>query len=302
MKYKANEIAEFLNTELIGNDIDIYKVSAIDELESNSLSFISKYGFKEDITKGALIIVRDDYEIDKNSKNSYIKIKKPKLAFVKVFDKFFKLSKFSPYISDLAVIKENVQIGNNCTIMEFVHIGRNCKIGNNVIIFPHVVIYPNTIIKDNVIINSGCKIGQEGFGYIKDENENYIQFPHIGKVIIEENVEIGSNTCIDRGALKDTVIGKNTKINNMCHIAHNVKIGKNSLITAKVEISGSVIIEDDVYIAPNSCIIDGIFIGKGSVIGMGSVVRKNVPLNSTIVPFEAVEIREYIKRLRRIKG
>ena len=129
-----------------------------------------------------------------------------------------------------------------------------------------------------------------------------VQFPHIGGVILKDNVEIGSNTCIDRGALSNTIIGENTKINNLCHIAHNNIIGKNCLIGANVNISGSSNIQDNVYIGSNTTIIDGVTIGSNSTIGMGGIIRSNIKKNSIIVPFESMEKRLYIRTIKKLKS
>ena len=126
-------------------------------------------------------------------------------------------------------------------------------------------------------------MGGSGFGFVKDDDGNKLRFPQIGGLIIGHHVEIGANTCIDRGALSDTEIGDYTKINNLCHIAHNNKIGRNVTITGCVNVSGSNIIDDRVWIAPNASIRGFIHIGEGSVVGMGAVATKDIPAGETWV-------------------
>lgn len=153
-----------------------------------------------------------------------------------------------------------------------------CKFLDNLMpgIHPSATII-NTIFKGEAHIEAGARIGNEGFGFEKDDNHQWTRFPHFGKVIIHNNVYIGANTCIDRGTLGDTVIGTGTKIDNLVHIAHNVVIGCNCLIIAQSMIGGSATIGDNVYIAPGCVIRDHINIGNNSFIGMGSLVTKDIP-------------------------
>jgi len=204
-----------------------------------------------------------------------IVVSNPKLCILKIGNQFF-IEKVEPEIHPTAYIHPLAKVGNCLYIGANASIGA-CSIGNNVKIYPNVVINDNVTIDNNVIIKSGAILGFDGFGYERDELNNLVKFPQLGKLIICDNVEIGSNTCIDKGSLSDTIIGFNTKINNLCHIAHNVVIGKNVIIAAQVNISGSTIIEDDVWIAPNASLRGQQKIGKGATIGMGSVVTKDVP-------------------------
>ena len=137
----------------------------------------------------------------------------------------------------------------------------------------------NDTCRNGCVIKSGAVLGGAGFGYERDSDGNLFRFPQIGQLIIGDYVEVGANTCIDCGALSDTVIGHHTKINNLCHIAHNNKIGNNVIITGCVNISGSNKIEDNVWIAPNASVRGWVHIGNGATIGMGAVVVKDVPAN-----------------------
>jgi len=203
----------------------------------------------------------------------------PKLAIAKVGNAFF-VDKPHPGIHPTAIIHPDAVIGKDAFIGANATIG-NCKIGDNVCICPNVVVNDNVMIGNDVIIKSGANLGFDGFGFERGEDGDLIKFPQLGSLIIRNKVEIGSSTCIDKGALSDTIIGEGTKINNLCHIAHNVIIGKNVVITAHVNISGSSIIEDNVWIAPNASLRGHQTIGKGAVIGMGAVVTKNIPAGET---------------------
>ena len=146
----------------------------------------------------------------------------------------------------------------------------------------------------NVKIGENCSLGGDGFGYEKDENDNWIKFPHFGNIILEDNVEISNNVCIDRGVLGNTIIKKGTKIDNLVHIAHNVIVGAKTLIIAKSMIGGSVTIGDNCWIGPSSSIINGVKIGNNVLVGIGSNILKNVPDNMVVAGNPAKVIRKNI--------
>ena len=191
------------------------------------------------------------------------------------------------------LLGKNVQIGNNSiighnTIIESnVVIGSNCNIGSNVII-------KYSIIGNNVRILDGAIIGKKGFGFFPDENIN-LRYPHVGIVLIEDNVEIGSNNTIDRGSISNTVIGKNTFLDNQVHIAHNVSIGKNCIITAQVGFAGSSRLGNKVLIGGQAGISGHIKIGNNVNIGGGSGVIKNIPDNTRVMGYPAKELKKFLK-------
>lgn len=189
-------------------------------------------------TRASIIICDSEVDISKAEDKALILVKNPRLWFVRVIKRFFPL-KPQPAIHPTATINDCVKIGKN------------------------------------VRIGPGCRIGFDGFGYEKNERGIWENFPHHGGVIIEDDVEISSNTCIDRGTLSDTIIGRGTKIDNLVHIGHNAKIGKNCIITPMC-MMGRSIIGDDTWIGPCSSILPGVNVGKGAFIGMGSVVVRDV--------------------------
>jgi len=191
------------------------------------------------------------------------------------------------------LIGKNVKIGKNCSIghnsiiESNVVIGDNCSIGSNVII-------RNTLIKNNISILDGCVIGKKGFGFFPSKEEN-IRYPHIGIVIIEDNCEIGCGSTIDRGSLSNTIIGKNTFIDNQVHIAHNNKIGENCIIAGQVGFAGSSIIGNNVMIGGQAGISGHLKIGNNVQIGGGSGVVKNIPDNSKLMGYPAKDLKKFIK-------
>ena len=191
------------------------------------------------------------------------------------------------------LIGKNVKIGKNCsighnTIIESnVIIGDDCSIGSNVII-------RNTLIKNNVSILDGCVIGKKGFGFFPSKNRN-IRYPHIGIVIIEDNCEIGCSSTIDRGSLSNTLIGKNTFIDNQVHIAHNNKIGDNCIIAGQVGFAGSSTLGNNVMIGGQAGISGHLKVGNNVQIGGGSGVIKDVPDNSKVMGYPAKDLKRFIK-------
>lgn len=210
-----------------------------------------------------------------------IVVKNPKVCLAKIGNHFF-VEKQEAGIHTTALVDKDATIGENVYIGPFCVIGK-AIIGDGCIVDSNVRIHDCVTMGKNCHIKAGAVLGSEGFGFEKDADGNCFRFPQIGNLIIGDDVEIGSNTCIDRGALSDTIIGSHTKINNLCHIAHNNMIGKNVEITGCVNLSGGNVIEDNVWISPNSSIRGYIHIGKGAIIGIGAVVTKNIPAGETWV-------------------
>ncbi|MFY9085526.1 UDP-3-O-(3-hydroxymyristoyl)glucosamine N-acyltransferase [Aliarcobacter cryaerophilus] len=293
-KIDSSSIAIFLNTNLIGENIIIDDVVSLNNLKQNTLSFISKYGYEDDISKKALLIVDESFKIDKNSKNSYIRTKNPRLSFARVIEEFL-YEKKSSFISDSSNIANNVKLGSNVYIGHNVTIENGCMIGDNTIIEHNVVILKNCTIGNNCKINPGVIIGDDGLGSLKDENGNLIMLRHLGKVIVEDFVEIGANTTIARGTLDNTIIKKYTKIGPQVNIGHNTFIDENCEIAGRTHTSGSVKIGKRCFLGANCSIKESIKIGDDCTVGIGSVVIKNVLNNTKVMGLEALNLRDIVK-------
>ena len=252
---RLDEIFGFINkqtkTYYVGKFSFNKKLSSfasLDKATSNDLSFCKFKGDKalERITSSNAGLIICCEPIESSSKNIIV-VDNPRLWFIRIVREFF-MPRQPPGIHPSAVIN-----------YDCVEIGKNVRIGPN------------------------CTIGFEGFGFEENEEGSHERFPHIGKVILGDNVEIGGNTCIDRGALEDTMIGEGTKIDNIVHIAHNVKIGKNCLIVALTCIGGGVTIEEGAYVGIGASIRNQMKIGEKAFIGMGAVVVKDIEPGITVI-------------------
>ena len=312
IKKSVRDIAEILGLRYEGDgDIFIEKISSVESSDERSIVFIEGKEIPFNLKAGC-IIVREGVRIPA-SVSSAIFSSNPKLSFAKLLEFVEKNTKiYERYISKHSVIGKDVSIGKNVFVGDFVKICDNvkigdnciiesgCYIGSNSIVEENCFIYPNVVIREkvrigkNCIIHSGSVIGSDGFGYVKD-GENYYKIPQIGGVIIGDDVEIGSNVSLDRATIDDTIIGSGTKIDNLVHIAHNVKIGKNCLILAGAAIAGSVVVEDNVIIAGQAGISDHIKIGKNSIIMAQSGVIGNIKENSVVFGTPARNRHEFMR-------
>lgn len=283
-----NDILSFLGDVVISIDGElegafIDNLADIERVNETTLDWINpSKNNKQDIAQGskAKVLLVDESILPIEGK-VLIHVRNPKVALAKVGNHFF-VDKMIPVIHPTAIVGPDAKIGKDVYVGPYTVIG-NATIGDNCIIDSNVRIHDCVIIGNNCKIKAGAVLGGEGFGFEKDADGNGFRFPQIGSLILGDNVEIGANTCIDRGALADTVIGDYSKINNLCHIAHNNVIGKNVEIAGCVNISGSCIIDDDVWISPNVSLRGWQHIYRGVTIGAGAVVTKDIPEGETWV-------------------
>ena len=243
-----------------------------------------KYMHKlKDLKKGTVIMPAKALSEATVPGCNYIIVENPRQYFNDVLTRFFWKQENESSVSGQSSLSASSTIGKNPFIGAHVVIKDNCVVGDNVRILNNTIIYPNTVIGDNVIIGANNVIGNYGFGYEKNNEGNYVLMPHIGNVVIESNVEIGNNNCIDRSVLGSTLIKEHTKIHNFVQVAHGVHVGRNCLVTANVTISGSTTIGDNVWLGPGVVVANKLNVGSFSYLSMGSVVLSDVPENATII-------------------
>jgi UDP-3-O-[3-hydroxymyristoyl] glucosamine N-acyltransferase len=319
---KIHQIAQLVQGEVIGNaEIEILRVALPELAQENEIAFVEKIENLPSEVKASCLIVPESFS--ENLPCSIIRVKNPKLAFAKVAKALYQFQVpnrrhqhvyvaenaqvEADFIGAFVSIGSNTKIGKGTAIFANVTIGDDVEIGENCIIFPNCVIYDRVRIGNNCILHAGVVIGADGFGYVRDKAE-YVKFPQIGTVIIEDDVEIGANTCIDRGALGETRIGEGTKIDNLVQVGHNVRIGKRVVIAAQTGISGSTTIEDDCVIGGQVGIGDHATLKSGAVIGSqagilpGKIVRQGVWWGTPIQPLaEYKRLNAHFKGLDRMK-
>jgi UDP-3-O-[3-hydroxymyristoyl] glucosamine N-acyltransferase len=317
---RIEKIAEFLNGKLIGDEgeIEISAAAGLEYARKGEISFVEKAeNYKE--TNASCLLAPENFDI--KTFCCVIKVKNPKLAFSKIAGLLHpaknRLSEIhcsaviaasavigkDVFIGAFVCVGENSAVGDGTQIRAGAKIGDNVKLGANCTIHPNVFIEDNCTIGDNVILHAGACIGADGFGYVRDRADGYVKFPQIGIVIIEDDVEIGANTCIDRGSLGETRIGRGTKIDNLVQIAHNVRIGERVIIAAQTGISGSTVVESDCIIGGQVGMGDHATVKSGAIIGSqagilpGKIVREGVWWGTPVQPLD-----EYKRQNARVKG
>lgn len=319
MEFSARQIADILDGEIVGNpEVTVNKLAKIEEGESGSLSFLANPKYEEHIytTGASIVIVDNSFEPQQAIKDSctLIKVNEPYASFAKLLEMYNDAVAKKPeieersfvstsaklgenlYIGAFAYISDNTEIGDNAQIYPNTYIGENVKIGMNTIIYPGVKIYRDCVIGDNCTIHSGAVIGADGFGFAPSAANNYQKVAQIGNVIIEDNVEIGANTCVDRATLGSTIIKKGVKLDNLVQIGHNCVIGENTVMAAQVGIAGSaklgknIMIGGQVGIVGHNSIADGVMIGAQS--GIAKSIKKE---GQTVLGSPAYEAEEYKK-------
>ena len=299
------------------NDFKIHNFESLDKARENDLTFLnsSKYQNLSLKTNAAACITSPNLSKFLPKKCIKLNVKNILFAVTQASKMFYPNADIDYPDVNLSKSEEviklypNVKFGENILIGKNVRIGKNSLIGSNSIIESNVsigdnciigsfVIIKNSLIFNNVHIQDGAKIGVKGFGFIPIKNKN-MRTPHIGKVILEDGVEIGANCTIDRGSLTDTIIGQNTFLDNQVHVAHNVKIGKNCMIAGQVGFAGSTTLGDNVAIGGQAGISGHQKIGNNVKIGGGSGVINDIPDNHQVMGYPAVPLKEFVKQRKK---
>ena len=316
MNFTAGHIADQINGTVVGDrDIDIFNISKIEEGSKGSLTFLANPKYTEFIytTKASAAIVSSDFEPTEKIELTLIKVKDPYSSFTTILELFDKdLSKRkgisqltdidksskisdSSFIGSFSTVGENSVIGEKCIIENQVFIGNNVEIGNGCLIYPGVKILDDTIIGQNCIIHSSTTIGSDGFGFAPNDDGSYKKIPQTGNVVIGDNVEIGSNSTLDRATLGSTIINNGVKLDNQIQIAHNVEIGENTAIAAQSGVAGSTKIGKNCMIGGQVGIIGHIKIGDNVKIQAQAGVTSNIESNSRVTGTPAISYMNYNK-------
>ena len=310
--FSLNDLSDEMSNEK--SQIEISDIKTVETAQKNHITFFNSLDYKSYAKKTNASVCITTENLQQYLPKSCIRILVKNVLFTtaKVSKKFYPdahldypdktivassdiSSKFDGvtfgkniFIGKDVKIGSKTMIGSNTLIEQKVQIGKNCLIGANVTI-------RNSIIGNDVVIQDGCKVGIKGFGFIPVKNKNF-RFPHIGRVILGNNVELGVNCTIDRGSIGDTMIGENTFLDNQVHMAHNVKIGNNCMIAGQVGFAGSSTLGNNVSIGGQAGISGHLKIGNNVKIGGGSGVVKDIPDNTIVMGYPAVPLKEFLKK------
>ena len=316
MQLTAAQIAVLVNGKVDGNaDIAVASFGKIEEAQQGQLAFLANPKYNDFLytTKASIIIVNDTQEFKQPITATLIKVPDAYSAFATLLDKYQQIQQQLTGIQQPVYIDATAKIGDNVFIGAFAYIGKNVVVGDGTKIYPstfigdnvtiaqHTILHPGVkiyhdcIIGSNVTIHAGSVIGADGFGFAPQADGSFKKVPQIGNVLIEDNVEIGSNTCIDRATIGSTIIKSGAKLDNLLQIAHNVEVGNNTVIAAQTGVSGSTKIGNNVMIGGQAGLAGHLIIGDGAKInaqtGVGKAVKPGTSVTGT--PFD--EFSKYMR-------
>ncbi len=312
MKRRLKELAQWVDGTVVGDgETEISGVAAIEEAREGEIAFIAspKYLSKlRETNASAIIVSKEVTQADK----PLLCVTHPHLAFAKILTLFFdkpyqpKGIDSNAWVSPTAILGKDLtvfpfvyigdrsSIGDRVTLYPGVYVGEDAAIGEDSVLYPNVCIYSGAVIGKRVILHGGVVVGGDGFGYIREGKKN-VKIPQVGKVEIEDDVEIGANTTVDRAALGKTIIRRGTKIDNLVQVAHNVVIGEDSILCAQAGISGSTKIGSNVTLAGQVGVVDHVEIGDNVIVGAQAGVTHNLPGNQAYVGSPALPHREFLR-------
>jgi UDP-3-O-[3-hydroxymyristoyl] glucosamine N-acyltransferase len=323
MEFTARQIAELLQGRIEGDpEVKVNTLAKIEEGHPGALSFLANPKYTQYIydTDASIIIVNDDFAPEKPINSTLIRVPDAYAAFASLLEYYNKIKHNKTGISSMSFVAQSAKTGENVYIGEFSYVGENCIIGDNVKIYPQVYLGDNVTVGDNTVLLPGVKvyseniigkncriygsavIGGDGFGFAPQDGQQYKKVAQIGNVIIEDDVEIGAGTTIDRATLGSTIIRKGAKLDNLIQIAHNVEIGENTVIAAQAGISGSTKIGRNCMIGGQVGIIGHINIGDDVKIAAQSGISTNIKDGSILIGSPAFEIKQYWKSYAHFKN
>lgn len=305
MQFSAAQIAMMIGGEIEGDaNLAVSSFGKIEEAQKGQLAFLANPKYEEFIytTKASIVIINKDFELKQPVAAALIRVPDAYSAFASLLRKYQEIMTQqltgiqqpsyiastallgeTVYVGAFTYVGENVQIGNNVKLFPGVYLGNNVRISDNTVLYAGVKIYNDCIIGKNVTIHAGAVIGADGFGFAPQANGTYKKIPQIGNVIIEDFVEIGCNTCVDRATIGSTIIRTGAKLDNLIQIAHNVEIGSNTVIAAQAGISGSTKVGNNVVVGGQAGIVGHLHIADGSKINAQSGVTKSIKIPNVAV-------------------
>jgi len=322
MKFTVKQIAELLQGDIEGDgNILLDRFSKIEQGEAGGLSFLANPKYAQYIytTKASAVLVSSDFVPLRPVQATLIRVADPYLSFAQLMNFYTQekrkktgISKLvsiddttvigeNPYIGDFTCIGKNSKIGNNAMIYPQVYIGENVSIGDDVILYPGAKIMDDTIIGDRCTFFPGCIIGADGFGFVPQGNSAYTKIPQLGNVVIEDDVSIGANTCIDRSTIGSTMIRKGVKLCNFIQIAHNCDIGENTVMAAQVGVSGSTKIGKNCVFGGQVGVNWHVKIGDNVQVGAQSAIASHVPDNARVLGTPAFDVKDCIRTYAHLK-
>jgi len=316
MKFKAKTIAEFLKGNIEGDpEVEVTDIAKIEEGRPGTLTFLANPKYEKYIyeTKASIVLVNKDFRPEKPVLATLIRVENAYDSFASLLE-LYQQSKpqktgidksaiimedvkigENVYIGNYSVIEKNAVIGNHVKIYPQVYVGENVSIGDNTILYPGVKIYERCKIGKDCVLHGGVIIGADGFGFAPQAENNYRKIPQIGMVIIEDNVEIGANSCVDRATMGATILHKGVKLDDLIMIAHNVEVGENTVMAAQSGVAGSTKIGRNCMIAAQVGIIGHLTIGDNVKIGGQSGVTKDVKEGDILQGSAAIHYKDYWK-------
>lgn len=318
MKFSAEQIAGMLNGVVEGNSaVEVDTLAKIEEGKTGALSFLSNPKYEEYIysTQSSICIVNKSFSPTSKLPESLtlVKVEDAYASFAKLLELYDSMTKEEPrieepsfidptatlgdevYVGAFAYIGKNVRIGKGVLIYPNVHIANNVQIGDGTVVYPGASVYRDCIIGRNCTIHAGAVIGADGFGFAPDEKGEFQKIPQIGNVVLEDFVDVGANTTIDRATMGSTVIGKGTKIDNLVQIGHNVEVGQNTAMAAQVGIAGSCKVGNNVMIGGQVGLAGHLKIGDRVMIAAQSGIPGDVSDDSVVMGSPAFDSKEYKK-------
>lgn len=316
MKFLASQIAALLSGTVEGDpNAEVWNVAKIEEGRPGMLSFLANPKYTSYIyeTQSSVVIVNRDFEPKQPVAATLIRVDDAYASFAKLLAYYDQMSQNKTGVSSLAFVSSSARMGENLYLGEFAFIGENAVIGNNVKIYPQVYVgdgvvigdnttlypgvrlYRNTVIGQRCIVHAGAVIGADGFGFAPQEDGHYEKIPQVGNVVVDDDVEIGANTTIDRSTMGSTRVHKGVKLDNLVHLAHNVEVGENSALAAQVGVSGSTHLGKNCVVGGQSGFVGHLHIADGSKFGgqsgiMGSIKQENQEFMGTPIQ----PLRQYL--------